>query len=449
MSSQVEAKITRVQFNETQAKKRDGESSLPLLLLAVISTVFLTACSLKIPGDSIDFIEISKAELRTEPLWIPDFSTLPELRGHSAEIINVFPAKEQFSAPEARAFISVDKAGKVLVWDRATSKGYLLAEVGRRVDKVVLSRSNRHLAFVSAGRVFVYALDKGRLLQSLKAVRSRVTTIAFQPGWKVLVMAGADGRIYRWKYGLEKIKSNLPEAFQTKVYERYVGHSTVVSSVTYHSFGRVFFSGDWTGNVSAWLAYDVDDFFGKYDEDIFGTQFFTDERRRVPLLKRRSESIDWLLSSVDGKYVVSASRDGFIDVYSVRGAQYRTFAFAHKGSIASLDINPSSTMIFAYGRNGNLAAYELQVTKEDRLGMDEPLRYELIPKVREDISGLTALKFVSDNAVVAGRRDGLVVEIDLSKLVNPDLSLYLNRDQLKEEQKKRQLGTSKDLLEID
>src|SRR5690606_29308945 len=101
--------------------------------------------------------------------------------------------------------------------------------------------------------------------------------------------------------------------------ERYLGHATVVSSIAYHPFGRVFFSGDWRGRLNAWLTYDSDPHEGRYDENIFGGLLFSEQARRAKAKRSGDKSIERLLVSSDGEFLFVATETGSLELWRVRG----------------------------------------------------------------------------------------------------------------------------------
>ncbi|MCB0318196.1 MAG: hypothetical protein KDD56_05520, partial [Bdellovibrionales bacterium] len=176
----------------------------------------------------------------------------------------------------------------------------------------------------ASGRLAVYdgssikILEEGIETRELELLKARPYEIAFSPEGDAILVGGADSIVYRWKFiEYENAESNKERDLS---FERYIGHSTVISGLAYHPFGRIAFSGDWKGGMNVWLFYDSDQFGGKYDDNKFWGRGFIEKtnRKKIPR-EAQLESVEKILISGDGEYVFLALKDGKIEVWQVRG----------------------------------------------------------------------------------------------------------------------------------
>ena len=295
----------------------------------IINLVFLAACTSRLTPDSRVFTARSKAALQVEPHWLPNQRSYPETASHSSAVVGIFPLFQEHSSKsqehnlKAALILTIDGKGLILLWEPRAATARVLARLSQPVERASLSKNQRHLAFLSRGEVKVFSLPTASLLSTLSQIDSRITSLDFQPQKRALLLGGADGRVYRWKYGLERIRDKLTLDEQRKMYERYIGHASVVSVVGYHPHARVFFSGDWQGKLSAWLSYDIDDFSGHYDEDVFGVGFFTDEIRRKVANRSTKESIEYMVPDSSGSSILLGTQKGLLELWAVRGFKKR------------------------------------------------------------------------------------------------------------------------------
>ncbi len=385
----------------------------------IFCLTMLSACGPSITADIKDSAAISKDPQKERELWNPELSQLPTSQAHQSSIVALIPMNQQKPLePGESSFnrlASVGSAGEVLVWDLATEQARILTQLGSGVSTAILSGHQRDIAWISAGRVRLRSLsDESGDMQP--EILTRAVSLAFQPNADVILIGGADGRIYRWKYGAQQ-RVDLSLRERAKLIERYIGHPSVVSALAYHPFGRVFFSGDWLGGLSAWLPYDADEYQGKYDVNIFGGTFFTDSARRVKAGRAAVSSIERMIIDPTGEYLTLASQDGDLELWRVRGFYSRaTMLKAHKGRVDALAFEPQSRQIASYGRDKLLRIWTVETDEEQsqKLGLQ---RQENLRKVAEArLPGLKELVFLNSNELIAGTSEGKLLVINIDQL---------------------------------
>lgn len=228
-----------------------------------------------------------------------------------------------------------------------------------------ISGDGRRAAVSMRGLVRVISLDNCRTLAETRLIDSRVGSLAFSPDARSLVLGAFDGKIYRWRFS-EALSFHRSPAL---LFERYVGHGGVVSSVAFHPAGRVFFSADWTGALRAWLRYDEDDYRGRWDVATGSDRFYTEVSVSASAA-RLSEAIEGMVVSDDGESLLTATRDGTIQVWSVRGFRLRGQIAAHQGQIRSLALDQSGRAAVTCGRDGFVRRWRIVAGVEDEKKRD-------------------------------------------------------------------------------
>ena len=340
----------------------------------------------------------------------PKFKKTEVVDGHQAEISGIFPFTDAYGK---LALITVDKGGKVLAWDLLTSKAYRLAKLSSDTNVLSLSPDCDTLAVGVGNSIFLYSLGKGGdPIASLPKLKGRVTSVYYSPMGDSVVISSVDGNVYRWRY--PPSKSALE---QKRDFERYEGHAAIPSSVSFHPFGRVFFSGDWQGAVYAWLSYDTDDpFGGKYDENLFGDSFFADKSARIRAARPDAVGVEQLVSSPKGELLFVGLRTGQIELWQVRGFSLANQVAAHPGLIYSMVVSPDGTRLASSGRDGKVKIWSVSSRKQG----DKPGAYALVLEKEFPIAAAKKLAFANEDRLFVGCEDGKLMDLDLSHIVAPE-----------------------------
>ncbi len=380
----------------------------------------LSSCAPQIPAESNDIPQRSKVVTQdsvgdqrvlqqTSRPWQPDPRYLTPSKGHSAQVIDIFRLNP--ATDGSLRTISVDRDGKVLLWMLRENVPYELYTLASPGDTYALSADQRLLAVARGTTVSLHSLPEHRQLGALDRLATRVNALTFHPHGGSVLIAGADGKVYRWKYLGNEVVNDPSE--RNKPFERYLGHATVVSAVAFHPNGRFFLSGDWKGRLRAWLLYDSDLFEGGFDENIFEGKFFTE---RVPFrVAARSDatSIDFIRVSQDGEFFLLGTGGGNIELWSTRGYKREAVAQAYRGVIKELDFDSASQKVMGYGRDGMLKVWEIVRREDDVLG---EVFYELVLTRESRVPSIQELSFLDEKRAVAGGVDGSMMLIQLDKL---------------------------------
>ena len=377
-----------------------------LLAIALASTLAqLSACAL---------LEQSESN-STVPGWmeasLPRQSSMKPLAAHQAEITQLFLLPREDAEAQSRV-VAVDKAGQVGLHLFPAGQAYKLLSVQPEPDLLAMRPEKLLLAASYKSVVRLFSLATNTELASLSQIRAKITSLAFNPSGKSLLLGAADGRVYQWNYYLllGSAGKEITEKTRERIVESYIGHSSVVSAVAYHPFGRIFFSGDWQGGLSAWQNYSADVFAGEYDQNLFGDRFFAEKSVRMASSRGDRKGLDHLFVSPDGQALISGAQDGTLELWKVRGLKSVASVQAYKGVILDLAMSPDGARLASVGREGKVRIWSY--------AFDDNSQVPAVPafiKLEQELNAprAHALAFVDSHQLVIGNADGTVQELAL------------------------------------
>lgn len=350
---------------------------------------------------------------------LPPLGSLSGVKGHNSQIIGIFPLQEP-SYGQSKRVITVDESGQVLVWDLEQNRAYSLFKIQGPVTKAAISADGTLLAIATADRLALISPFDGSEKYVLNRLDARILSLDFHPAGASILVGGADGRVYRWKFEQESNASTLRE--KELAFERYSGPSASVAAVAFHPRGRVILSGDFDGGLSAWLTYDSDAYSGSYDNSAFGPKFFAEASSRVNGERTSTETIEKISFDRKGEFFALARQDGFMEVWRVRGFVKLSELKIHQGLVFDLAIGTDSRgeakYISSCGRDGKVKIWQIkgEVAPEDPDAAPtfavELLQEFPVPLVRR-------VAFVGELKLLAGDGQGRVHELDFSTVTNP------------------------------
>lgn len=326
---------------------------------------------------------------------------LERVSGHVAEIIGLF-------APDCesgqRAVISADKQGHVVLWKLDQAGAWRLFDLPHAIEQVAYCPAGQLLAVAGGSQVEVYSLKDNSNLAKLSRIQTRPTGLDFHPNCQSVLIAGTNGTIFRWKFVAEQEASTAKE--QDLALERYLGSSTVISSVVFHPFGRFFFSGDWRGGLSAWLTYDSDVFGGEYNKNIFISGIFAKDAPRVTSSVEGAPRIEKLVLSQDGQSLFVATQNGVIEWWDVRGLKKLASIQAHKGAVFDIAVSADAKRLASVGRDGKVKGWTLSEQSADR---KTPAAFA--PGQELPLPNVLKLTFAGSDLLLAGEKSGRILDL--------------------------------------
>ncbi len=326
------------------------------------------------------------------------FETSPVNQG--SEMIGFFVADQSRGL-----LLSVDKLGQAVLWEPRRARARTLFSLHRPLETVALDPEHRLLAIAGPSSVEVISALSGEVRVTLDRLKTRAASLQFQPKHAALLIGGVDGEVYRWKFAEPQSEKSL---------ERYFGHSNVVSSALFHPLGRVFFTGDWSGALNAWLPYDQDDRFGgEYDKNLFGARAFSTQDTRIRASRRATSSIEHLAISSDGEALLVGGQDGTLEWWSVRGFSMRTSTPAHKGLMYGLAISPAGSRVATSGRDGKVQIWRLT---DNKVAASNTVTYAIeLVRTYESV-GAVAIQFLDEDTLAEVLKDGQVTVVKITAL---------------------------------
>lgn len=365
-------------------------------------------------SDSIDRIDLALKELASRPQSNTSegttinnadegrkqlFSTASPARGalEPSGIRTLFPA-------DKLGILSVDEEGVILLRDPSSpqEKVYRIGKLPQRTDSVAFSADHSLLAYATEEEVTIMPITGEGRTRRLTHLPAKIVAMEISPDGGALLMGGSDGRVYRWLFLDEERGTRHGDL----ILERYIGHNTIVGTVRHHSFGRVFFSGDWGGAVVAWLPYDADEFGGKYDKNPFSSRYYTDEPTKM-VGGRLGTPVEHMATSRDGEWLVTGTGDGEIRLWKVRGFKEVAKVAAHEGVIFDLTMTPNSKKIITIGRDGEVKSWEIIEAKGAKKSYELKLSASLsVPMARRVV-------VLNDGSAFVGEASGRITKLPL------------------------------------
>ena len=337
-----------------------------------------------------------------------DFQTLTKSSALPSAVCGLFNANERSGA---LAVLSVECRGQVLLADIRTNTPYTLLKLTPPFERLAFNRHSARLAVASGSAITVFDLghiDRAPALE-LKRLKTTVSSLEFEPNGEALLIGGVDGKLYRWLFIAEQKANTLSD--RERAFERYVGLASVVSVVRYHPLGRVFFSGDWLGDLGAWQAYDADPFGGKYIENLFGNRYFMQKALRTSVKLADASAVDQLEVSRDGELLLSASQKGQIEIWRVRGMMHLGEVQAHTGALAALAFASDGRSAASLGRDGKLRTWDI-IAHTGFEPNGDPIPYEINQKKEFDVPDGRALLALDDATFLAASASGQLYQVE-------------------------------------
>lgn len=341
----------------------------------------------------------------------PD-STVPtwhHFRGKRSAILGVFPAKSEHLDFD---FVSVGKSGEVLGWRQHDQIPFLLYKLSQPVRACTFDKDRSLVALSTNTALSIVALAHGEREATADPLPSIMLQLEFDPQNPAILMAGADGKVYRWHWSQPNAGKRLNES--SRDFERYLGHSSVVSAIAYHPLGRLFLSADWNGALNAWLTYDSDPHSGEFDKNILGGEFFSEQSIRRRAIRSDRSRVEYLVFSPRGDTFLVATSDGIIELWATRGLQRLTVVQTHASTIRDIAFAPSGVAFTSYSRDSELRIWNITQTYDPLLERDS---YTIEQAGSLRLPLVTNIAYANDDSLIVGTENGDLLQIEVAKVL--------------------------------
>ena len=346
------------------------------------------------------------------PLWsrLPS-QGLSATEGHLGEVLTVREV-----AREPLQVLSVGTDGNLITWDIQSGAGTIFKTLDSPCQLATLGQNRALVAYTSGFSVRVACVTGCSGQWELSKLKTRTTSIAFHEDDSALLIGGADGRVYRWRFRFTETAEALKE--REKSLERYIAHQTIITQVMPLHTGRAFFSADWDGMLYGWLAYTADDQQGSFDKNLFGGRFFGDVGTYLRANRAPDRGITALAVSRDGTRLGVGTEDGAIEMWEVRGFLLSARAPIHSGRVASIALNDDGTRIASVGRDGKIQV--VQVVSDPMFGIRiDALPTRLSQLISEEMRGANKIYFLSSGNAIVTTLNGKLGEIPVASIPSP------------------------------
>jgi len=267
-----------------------------------------------------------------------------------------------FTNSTSSYILTIGNHGRILAFPKEAldNEPYFLGSVDGK-EGIMDFASNGLVAFVAKTGISIFSIPRAAIIATLNRLNTRIATLKFSLDGDSLYIGGADGMVYNWRFAaeLKDEDADRPE----KLVHRYPGSSSVVNAIGFHPGGRVFFTGDWHGDVVAWQRYGTDKYEGQYDKNISGQRFFTGKHVRNRFRIGNGTGVSHLISDQEGAYLYVGLFDGTIEVWKQRGIKAVASIKGHDGQIIDMSLTKDGKTLVTVGKDGHLKLWRLSSSK--------------------------------------------------------------------------------------
>lgn len=311
--------------------------------------------------------------------------------------------------------ISVDRGGLALVWKLERGNTNLARVIANYQLKapvilVALDLQTGLVASYDGHSVWVEAIESAAkaIEIPLEGGATRLASLAVMPGGLAVVAGGADGRIYQYLIDPHNgLDQTLPE--------RYMGSSSVISSLAIHPGSRVFFSGDWNGGLIAWLQYRSSKFGGEISEELFKGRITSRGVTRINASVGGDDPVESIKLDSSGDFLVVTTQSGLLQLWQIRGFIKLGSIQAHSGLVYAMAVVRTADSKFpriaTAGRDGKIVIWGCEL---ERRGIGDATRIQFVKLDEVVAENISAMTFAGNEHLFIGGKDGVVAALSIN-----------------------------------
>lgn len=306
------------------------------------------------------------------------------------------------------SLVTVGADGAILLWNIRSGDAVKAKQLPDQPAVAALGERKALVAWSSPHRISIGCISGCSKEWRLTSLKVMPTNLAFQGNDDALLIAGADGRVYRWMFMREELASSVQE--KEKSLERYVGHQTIVSAVANHPYQRAFFSTDWDGALYGWLPYSADDHQGVYDRNLFSGRSYTDATSFVRALRAGDRGISAIALSGDGNKIALGTDEGHVEIWEVRGLTLAAKKQLHTGRVLSVALDMTGERVVSSGRDSAVIVSALQ--RDPDFGIKPNSYPNLLNQLSsQKLEYADRVLFLSNSHIIVSTKQGVLAEL--------------------------------------
>lgn len=283
---------------------------------------------------------VSGSDDRTVRIW--DVNTgrcLRVLNGHTSEVLSVSVS------PDGCKVLSGDAQASMLLWD--TESGKCISKLARHRGKVLVPRRPGYkdrcgvVTMSADGRIgvsgaydndalFVWNLETGEILGSLRGHTDDVTGLALSPDGRHAVSAGHDGRLIVW---------DLPTGLKPAYHDWGQGAMIRVNTIAVSADNSFVITGDDRRTVRLWSP---------------------DSSELKAVFEGHLGKVSAVAASPDHERIISASDDGTLRIWSRSDGSCLRVLNGHSNRVWATAISPEGSLLASGSTDHTVRIWDLR-----------------------------------------------------------------------------------------